>query len=45
MARDRETPDDPTDLPGRSWFAILKRTVKEFQDDNLVHRAAVGRAV
>ena len=28
-------PDDPTDLPSRSWKAILKRTVKEFQDDNL----------
>jgi membrane protein len=34
MTREGETPDDPTDLPGRSWVAILKRTVKEFQDDN-----------
>src|SRR3954451_21235881 len=27
--------DDPTDLPARSWKQILKRTVKEFQDDNI----------
>jgi membrane protein len=35
MARDRKEPDDPGDLPARSWFEILKRTVKEFQADNL----------
>jgi membrane protein len=40
MAPDRQQPDDPTDLPGRSWFAILKRTVEEFQDDNLTDWAA-----
>jgi membrane protein len=41
MTRDRsKAPDDPTDLPGRSWFAILKRTVKEFQEDNLTDWAA-----
>src|SRR5436305_626610 len=28
-------PDDPTDLPARSWKEIVKRTVKEFQADNL----------
>ena len=33
-------PDQPTDLPGRSWWQILKRTVKEFQDDNLTDWAA-----
>jgi membrane protein len=33
-------PDDPTDLPGRSWWQILKRTVKEFQEDNLTDWAA-----
>ena len=33
-------PDSPTDLPKRSWKAILKRTVKEFQDDNLTDWAA-----
>jgi membrane protein len=30
----------PTDLPGRSWWQILKRTVAEFQDDNLTDWAA-----
>jgi membrane protein len=33
-------PDDPTDLPSRSWWQILKRTVREFQDDNLTDWAA-----
>ena len=33
-------PDDPTDLPKRSWFATLKRTFKEFQDDNITDWAA-----
>src|SRR3954463_14972480 len=33
-------PADPTDLPRRSWWQILKRTVKEFQDDNLTDWAA-----
>src|SRR3954467_3659510 len=40
MARDDEHPEEPTDLPARSWKAILKRTVKEFQDDNLTDWAA-----
>src|SRR3954470_8453242 len=40
MPRAEQEPDDPTDLPGRSWSAILKRTVKEFQDDNLTDWAA-----
>jgi len=40
MARDRKGPDEPTDLPGRSWFAIFKRTLKEFQEDNLTDWAA-----
>jgi membrane protein len=40
MARSDQKPDDPSDLPGRSWFAILKRTVKEFQDDDLSDWAA-----
>jgi membrane protein len=35
-----EKPDTPTDLPKRSWFATLKRTVKEFQDDNITDWAA-----
>src|SRR3712207_9156325 len=34
------SPHDPTDLRGRSWFAVLKRTVLEFRDDNLPDWAA-----
>jgi membrane protein len=33
-------PDAPTDLDRRSWMATLKRTCKEFSDDNLTDRAA-----
>lgn len=33
-------PGDPTDLQGRSWGAVLKRTFKEFKDDNLTDWAA-----
>jgi membrane protein len=33
-------PDTPTDLPGPSWIGVLKRTVKEFRDDNLTDWAA-----
>jgi membrane protein len=40
MARDDQHPEEPTDLPARSWKEILKRTVKEFQDDNLTDWAA-----
>jgi membrane protein len=32
--------DGPTDLRGRSWGGVLKRTIKEFQDDNLSDWAA-----
>jgi membrane protein len=38
MARD--TPDTPTDLRGRSWIGVLRRTVSEFSDDNLTDWAA-----
>jgi membrane protein len=38
--RDRSAPDAPTDLSGRSWGAVLKRTVKEFKADNLTDWAA-----
>jgi membrane protein len=37
---DAVAPDSPADLPRRSWKEILKRTVKEFQDDNLTDWAA-----
>ncbi|MEU6476399.1 YihY/virulence factor BrkB family protein [Streptomyces sp. NPDC047017] len=39
-AAERDAPDSPTDLPGRSWVAVLRRVVREFQDDELTDRAA-----
>jgi membrane protein len=36
----KRAPDSPTDLKGRSWGGVLKRTVREFQDDNLTDWAA-----
>jgi membrane protein len=39
-APDRERPERPTDLPRRSWFAVLKRTACEFRADNLTDLAA-----
>lgn len=33
-------PDGPTDLPSRSWWAVLKRTVVQFNRDNLLDWAA-----
>src|ERR1700755_3231656 len=38
--REERAPDDPTDLPRRSWLGVLKRTVKEFKNDNLTDWAA-----
>jgi membrane protein len=32
--------DGPTDLPKRSWWAVLKRTIKEFGRDNIADWAA-----
>jgi membrane protein len=32
--------DEPTDLGGRGWWAALKRTVREFREDNLTDWAA-----
>ncbi|MEA2411835.1 MAG: rane protein [Thermoleophilaceae bacterium] len=40
FTRGGNVPDGPADLPERSWKAILKRTVKEFQEDNLTDWAA-----
>ncbi|MGW0337008.1 YihY/virulence factor BrkB family protein [Streptomyces sp. NPDC003011] len=37
---ERQAPDDLTELPKRSWWAVLKGTVKEFKDDELADRAA-----
>ncbi len=39
-ATERAAPDSPTELPKRSWTALLRRVVKEFQDDELTDRAA-----
>src|SRR5918911_5740406 len=36
----RSTPDSPTDVPPSGWLATLKRTAKEFQEDNLTDWAA-----
>jgi membrane protein len=33
-------PDEPTDLGRRGWWAALKRTVREFREDNLTDWAA-----
>ncbi|HET8657563.1 MAG TPA: YihY/virulence factor BrkB family protein, partial [Micromonosporaceae bacterium] len=35
-----EGPDSPTELRSESWWAVLKRTVREFMDDNLTDWAA-----
>jgi membrane protein len=37
---ERREPDQPTQLPKRSWTAVLKGTVKEFKADELTDRAA-----
>ncbi|MGW5468025.1 YihY/virulence factor BrkB family protein [Streptomyces chartreusis] len=37
---ERRAPDSPTDLPKRSWGAVLKGTLKEFKKDELTDRAA-----
>src|SRR3954447_19061396 len=33
-------PDSPTDIHGRGWWAVTKRTVKEFRQDNVTDWAA-----
>ena len=39
-ARDERAPATPTKLPARSWWNVLKRTVKEFREDNVTDWAA-----
>jgi membrane protein len=39
-SRAATAPDEPTDLGGRGWWAALKRTFKEFREDNLTDWAA-----
>ncbi|HEY7134409.1 MAG TPA: YihY/virulence factor BrkB family protein [Acidimicrobiia bacterium] len=36
----QNAPEQPTDLPARSWWAVLRRTVHEARDDNLTDWAA-----
>jgi membrane protein len=36
----RRAPSGPTDIGARSWWDILKRTVRAFQEDELTDRAA-----
>jgi membrane protein len=44
VARDidasRRVPERPTELGRRSWLGVLKRTVREFREDELTDRAA-----
>jgi membrane protein len=35
-----QAPSSPTRLPRRAWLAVLKRTIREFRDDNLTDWAA-----
>jgi membrane protein len=35
-----EAPDEPTDLGARGWWGALRRTVREFKEDNLTDWAA-----
>ncbi|MEA2396826.1 MAG: rane protein, partial [Thermoleophilaceae bacterium] len=40
MAGSPRAPDHPGELGGRSWWGVLRRTVDEFQSDNLTDWAA-----
>ncbi|WP_352248244.1 YihY/virulence factor BrkB family protein [Amycolatopsis nalaikhensis] len=40
MARRRKAPEGPGELSKRSWWAVLKRTVKQFNRDGLTDWAA-----
>ncbi|MFE5599155.1 YihY/virulence factor BrkB family protein [Streptomyces coelicoflavus] len=39
-ATENAAPDSPTELPKRSWSALLRRVLAEFKDDELTDRAA-----
>ncbi|MFF5252807.1 YihY/virulence factor BrkB family protein [Streptomyces leeuwenhoekii] len=39
-ATQRRAADSPTELPKRSWLALLRRVLAEFKDDELTDRAA-----
>src|SRR5919202_2393072 len=38
--REESRPDDPSDLGKQSWMGVLKRTFREFKEDNLTDWAA-----
>jgi membrane protein len=40
QSSDEEYPEKPTDLPAKSWWGVLKRSVREAKDDNLTDWAA-----
>jgi membrane protein len=40
MSEKAQTPDDPADLPRGSWKGALRRTVREFREDNITDWAA-----
>src|SRR5918911_4390925 len=40
MTNDTREPDSPTDLGGGSWGGAVKRTIREFKEDNLTDWAA-----
>jgi membrane protein len=40
MAGSASVPDTPAKLPKRSWTGVLKRTIREFKDDDLTLLAA-----
>jgi membrane protein len=40
FAREGDPPDSPTGLGKRSWLGVLKRSAKEFKEDNLTDWAA-----
>jgi membrane protein len=40
MTTGRDVPESPTDLRKRSWWQTIKRTAREFSDDNLTDWAA-----
>lgn len=37
---ERDAPDELTQMPKKSWWTVLRRTVREFTDDELADRAA-----
>ncbi|WP_353945498.1 YihY/virulence factor BrkB family protein [Streptomyces sp. HUAS MG91] len=39
-AVERRAPDSPTELSEHAWRAVLRRSIREFQEDELVDRAA-----